>query len=142
MLDQHTSLVPIKSFESSQLFLNFVQNFEKTVMTQKVMRLRFTLKIQKIIYFENQRPFNKQYTAAVSLFESSLAQPRSNEDLEGPECSQYYQNSASAQCTSVLQCRISPLAFYIYIYILYMYIYIYIYMYIYIYIYIRICVNA
>ena len=45
------SLVSIKSFESSQLFLNLVQNFEKTVMTQKLMRLdvsrnvRFTLKI-------------------------------------------------------------------------------------------------
>ena len=33
------TLVPIKSFESSQLFLDFVQNFEKTVMTQKLMRL-------------------------------------------------------------------------------------------------------
>ena len=43
------SLVSIKSFESSQLFLNLVQNFEKTVMTQKLMRLarnvRFRLKI-------------------------------------------------------------------------------------------------
>ena len=45
------SLLSIKSFESSQLFLNLVQNFEKTVMTQKLMRLdvsrnvRFTLKI-------------------------------------------------------------------------------------------------
>ena len=29
------------------------------------------------------------YTAAVSLFESSSAQLRSNEDLEGPECSNY-----------------------------------------------------
>ena len=29
-------------------------------------------------------------TAAVSLFESSSAQLRSNEDLEGPECSNYY----------------------------------------------------
>ena len=44
------TLVSIKSFESSQLFLDFVQNFEKTVMTQKMMRLdvscnvRFTLK--------------------------------------------------------------------------------------------------
>ena len=44
------TLVSIKSFESSQLFLDFVQNFEKTVMTQKLMRLgvsynvRFTLK--------------------------------------------------------------------------------------------------
>ena len=44
-------LVSIKSFEWYQLFLNFVQNFEKTVMTQKLMRLdvsrnvRFTLKI-------------------------------------------------------------------------------------------------
>ena len=33
------SLLSIKSFESSQLFLNLVQNFEKTVMTQKLMRL-------------------------------------------------------------------------------------------------------
>ena len=33
------SLVPIKSFESSQLFLNLVQNFNKTVMTQKLMQL-------------------------------------------------------------------------------------------------------
>ena len=33
------SMVSIKSFESSQLFLNLVQNFEKTVMTQKLMRL-------------------------------------------------------------------------------------------------------
>ena len=29
-------------------------------------------------------------TAAVSLFESSSAHLRSNEDLEGPECSNYY----------------------------------------------------
>ena len=29
-------------------------------------------------------------TAAVSLFESSSAQLRSNEDLEGQECSNYY----------------------------------------------------
>ena len=29
-------------------------------------------------------------TAAVSLFESSSAQLRSNEDLEGPECSNYH----------------------------------------------------
>ena len=29
-------------------------------------------------------------TAAVSLFESSSAQLRSNEDFEGPECSNYY----------------------------------------------------
>ena len=45
------SLVSIKSFESSQLFLNLVQNFEKPVTTQKMMWLdvsrnvRFTLKI-------------------------------------------------------------------------------------------------
>ena len=45
------SLVSIKSFELSQLFLNFVQNFEKTVMNQKLMPLdvsrnvRFTLQI-------------------------------------------------------------------------------------------------
>ena len=45
------SLVSIKSFESSQQFLNFIQNSEKTVMGQKLMRLdvsrivRFTLKI-------------------------------------------------------------------------------------------------
>ena len=45
------SLVSIKSFESSQHFLNFIQNSEKTVMGQKLMRLdvsrivRFTLKI-------------------------------------------------------------------------------------------------
>ena len=44
------TLVSIKSLESSQLFLDFVQNFQKTVMTQKLMRLdvsykvRFTLK--------------------------------------------------------------------------------------------------
>ena len=43
-------LVSITSFGWYQLFLNFVQNFEKTVMTQKLMRLdvsrnvRFTLK--------------------------------------------------------------------------------------------------
>ena len=48
------SLVSIKSFESSQLFLNLVQNFEKTVMTQKLMRLdvsrnvQFTLKFRKV----------------------------------------------------------------------------------------------
>ena len=68
MLNQHTlvhirinllNLVSIKSFEWYQLFLNFVQNFEKTVMTQKPMRLdvsrnvRFTLKIYKIVYFQN-----------------------------------------------------------------------------------------
>ena len=29
-------------------------------------------------------------TAAVSLFESSSAQLRSNKDFEGPECSNYY----------------------------------------------------
>ena len=29
-------------------------------------------------------------TTAVSLFESSSAQLRSNKDLEGPECSNYY----------------------------------------------------
>ena len=29
------------------------------------------------------------WTAAVSLFESSSAQLRLNEDLEGPECSNY-----------------------------------------------------
>ena len=29
-------------------------------------------------------------TAAVSLFESSSAELRSNEDFEGPECSNYY----------------------------------------------------
>ena len=45
------SLVSIKSFESSQQFLDFIQNSEKTVMGQKLMRLdvsrivRFTLKI-------------------------------------------------------------------------------------------------
>ena len=33
------SLVSIKSFESSQQFLNFIQNSEKTVMGQKLMRL-------------------------------------------------------------------------------------------------------
>ena len=32
-------------------------------------------------------------TAAVSLFESSSAQLRSNEDLEGPECSNYHESS-------------------------------------------------
>ena len=32
-------------------------------------------------------------TAAVSLFKSSSAQLRSNEDLEGPECSNYYKSS-------------------------------------------------
>ena len=32
-------------------------------------------------------------TAAVSLFESSSAQLRSNEDFEGPECSNYYYSS-------------------------------------------------
>ena len=43
-------LVSITSFGWYQLFLNFVQNFEKTLMTQKLMRLdvscnvRFTLK--------------------------------------------------------------------------------------------------
>ena len=48
------SLVSIKSFESSQLFLNLVQNFEKTFMTQKLMRLdvsrnvQFTLKFRKV----------------------------------------------------------------------------------------------
>ena len=52
-------MVSTKSLESSQLFLNFAQNFEKTVMAQKLMRLdvprnvRFTLKIQNIVYFEN-----------------------------------------------------------------------------------------
>ena len=30
------------------------------------------------------------WTAAVSLFESSSAQLRSNEGFEGPECSNYY----------------------------------------------------
>ena len=45
-------------------------------------------------------------TAAVLLFESSLAQLRSNEDLEGPECSYYYYSSG---------CNISPLALYIYV---------------------------
>ena len=44
------TLVYKKTLKSSQLFLDFVQNFEKTVMTQKMMRLdvscnvRFTLK--------------------------------------------------------------------------------------------------
>ena len=33
------ALVSIKLFESSQLFLHFVQNFEKTVMIQKLVRL-------------------------------------------------------------------------------------------------------
>ena len=43
-------LVSITSFGWYQLFLNFVQNFEKALMTQKLMRLdvsrnvRFTLK--------------------------------------------------------------------------------------------------
>ena len=41
----------------------------------------------------NQKPERDLYikinlqAAAVSLFESSLAQLRSNEDLEGPQCS-------------------------------------------------------
>ena len=51
------------------------------------------------------------WTAGVSLFESSSAQLRSNEDLEGPECSNY--------C----------------------YAYMYIYMCLYIYIYIYTCIN-
>ena len=33
------ALVSIKLFELSQLFLHFVQNFEKTVMIQKLVRL-------------------------------------------------------------------------------------------------------
>ena len=33
------SLVSIKSFEWYKLFLNFVQNLEKTIMTQKLMQL-------------------------------------------------------------------------------------------------------
>ena len=33
------ALVSIKLFESSQLFLHFFQNFEKTVMIQKLVRL-------------------------------------------------------------------------------------------------------
>ena len=43
--------ISLKSFELSQLFLNLFQNFEKTLMTQKQMRLdvsrnvRFTFKI-------------------------------------------------------------------------------------------------
>ena len=39
-------LVSIKSFEWYQLFLNFVQNFEKTVMTQKLMRLDVSRNVQ------------------------------------------------------------------------------------------------
>ena len=41
------------------------------------------------IYALYDQTINLQ-TAAVSLFESSLVQLRSNEDLEGPECSHYY----------------------------------------------------
>ena len=40
-----------------------------------------------------------QQTAAVSLFESSSVQLRSKEDLEGPECSNYYQ---SCECCILL----------------------------------------
>ena len=41
------------------------------------------------IYALYDQTINLQ-TAAVSLFESSLVQLRSIEDLEGPECSHYY----------------------------------------------------
>ena len=55
------SLVSTKSFEPSQLFLNFVQNFEDCYdsKTEKLMGLdvsriiRFTLKIQKNVNFKN-----------------------------------------------------------------------------------------
>ena len=43
-------------------------------------------------------------TAAVSLFESSSAQLRSNEDLEGPECSNYIVANLTVVVHSTVDC--------------------------------------
>ena len=61
------------------------------------------LKVNKTLYLLHYIPKSKSTrsidlekyainlrTAAVSFFESSSAQLRSNEDLQGPECSNYY----------------------------------------------------
>ena len=42
-------------------------------------------------------------TAAVSLFESSSAQLRSNEEFEGPECSNYYKSIINKSTINLLQ---------------------------------------
>ena len=78
-------------------------------------------------------------TAAVSLFESSSAQLRSNEDFEGPECSNYYYSSGhsislvatllnqqSAQLNQVKEHYIRSDIF------ICMYVYVYVYVYVYI----------
>ena len=42
-------------------------------------------------------------TAAISLFESSSSQRRSNEDLEGPECSNYRVLKLPLVCDNVTE---------------------------------------
>ena len=58
------------------------------VIEHSFMNKSYTAKIYIYIYIYIYQ-INLR-TAAVSLFESSSAQLRSNEDFEGPECSNYY----------------------------------------------------
>ena len=72
------------------------------------------------------------WATAVLLFEGSSAVLRSNEDLEGPECSNYHQRSGCA----ILWLNILFLSIYLSFYLsVYLSIHIYICIYIYIYIY-------
>ena len=59
------SQVSIKLFESSQLFLNFVQNLKKTVMTQKLMWLHVSRKVQ--LFISRMRGHSKHFFEPLSL---------------------------------------------------------------------------
>ena len=64
-----------------------IDNVRTNVMIQR--KLLFVFK-KRIMYIHNNDIYTiNLWKTAVSLFESSSAQFRSNEDLEEPECSNY-----------------------------------------------------
>ena len=95
----------IKNQKEIYIYINFIYIYIYIYIYVYIYILYIYIHIYicKYIYINLQ-------TAAVSLFESSLGQLRSNEDLEGPECSYHYYNTGWSN--------------------IYIYIYIYIYVYI------------